>query len=541
MLKKFLALALAAVMLTALFTACGTSGSNNASDKDSVVATVGPEPETIDPALNTAADGAIYINHVFEGLTRLDKDGNTIKGIAKDWKISEDGTKYTFTLRNDVKWSDGKQLTAKDFEYAWKRALNPETASDYATQLYYLKNGEEYNTGKCSADEVGVKATDDYTLEVELKAPTAFFLDLTNFPTYFPVRQDIIEQHGDAWTQSPETYIGNGPYKMVSWEHNSKIVMEKNENYWDSKLERKIAKIEFVLTDDHPAALGAFENGEHDFNDGLIPTDELPKLIEAGKTTPVKELGVNYVTFNVKKTPLDNVKLRKALGLAVDSKFLIDNVLQGGQVSAPGFVPFGMPGLDPKKDFRTEEGAVNVWKETADIEAAKAMLAEAGYPGGKGLPELEYSTNANDVNNKTAEALQNMWAQIGVKVKITTMEWQVFIPFRNEKQHQITRGGWVGDYMDPMTFMDLFITGGPNNDADWSNAEYDSLIKKAQSTNDQKVRMPALHEAEKILLEEVPIVPFAFRSKNSLVNPKLKGVYQSPLGHVFFTHAYWEK
>lgn len=540
MLKKILALALAIVMLAAVITACG-SGSSVASDKNSVVATVGPEPETIDPAMNTSADGAIYINHVFEGLTRLDKNGNTIKGIAKDWKISDDGTKYTFTLRNDAKWSDGQPVTAKDFEYAWKRALAPETASDYATQLYYLKNGEEYNTKKCDADQVGVKATGDYTLEVELKAPTAYFIDLTNFPTYFPVRKDIIEKNGDKWTQSPDTYIGNGPYKVTAWEHNSKIVMEKNDNYWDTKLARNISKIDFVLTDDHPAALSAFENGEHNFNDGLIPTDELPGLIADGKTTPVPELGVNYVTFNVKKAPLDNVKVRKALGMAIDSKFLIEKVLQGGQKSAPGFVPFGMPGLDPKKDFRTEKGAESFWKETADIEGAKKLLAEAGYPDGKGLPELEYSTNANDVNNKSAEALQNMWAQIGVKVKITTMEWKVFLPYRTEKKHTVTRGAWSGDYTDPMTFMDLFITNGPNNDADWSNAEYDKLIKEAQSTNDQKVRMPALHKAEKILMEDAPIVPFAFRNKNSLVDPKLKGVYQSPLGHVFFTYAYWEK
>ncbi|MCX7920766.1 MAG: peptide ABC transporter substrate-binding protein [Clostridia bacterium] len=543
MLRKVLAMVVAASVFASAFVGCGSSDdkdSGNTSEKSTVSATVGPEPETIDPALNTSADGSIYLVHTFEGLTKVGSDGKTIAGAAKEWKISDDGLKYTFTIRDDAKWSDGKPVTAQDFEYAWKRALDPATASDYATQLYYLKNGEEFNQGKAKADDVGVKAKDEKTLEVDLKVPTVYFLDLTNFPTYFPVRKDIIEKYKDKWTQSAESYISNGAYKMTEWKHNAEIVMTLNENYWDKK-DIKIKEIHWKLTDDHAAALNAFESGEHDFNDGQVPTEEFPKLIADGKTTPVNELGVNAVVLNVNKAPVNDLKVRKALSLAIDRKFIVEKVQRGGQKTAVGFVPYGMPGLDTAKDFRTEAGAESYFTETADIEGAKKLLAEAGYPEGKGLPEIEYSNNTNAVNNKLAEALQEQWAKIGVKAKISNMEWSVFIPYRQEKKHTIARYSWSGDYMDPMTFMDIWLTGNGNNDSGWSNKEYDSLIAEAKSTNDQAKRMAALHKAEKILMEELPVIPISYRLKNSLVNPKLKGVYQNPLGQVFFHYAYWEK
>jgi oligopeptide transport system substrate-binding protein len=565
MIRKILALMLAVVMLTAVLAGCGSGAAKNegeggavveemesaigdeekrddkAEKKTAIVATVGPEPETIDPALNTAVDSANYINHVFEGLTRIDKNGKTVAGVAKEWIISDDGAKYTFFLREDAKWSDGKRVTAHDFEYAWKRALDPEVASWYAYMLYYLKNAEEYNMGKVDPDDVGVRAIDDMTLEVVLKTPTSYFLDLCNFPTYMPVRKDVIEKYGDKWTLSAESYVGNGPYRLMEWNHDSDIIMKRNENYWDEGSLGGISRIRFVLTDDNAAALNAFESGEHNYNDDLIPAEELPRLISDGKTVSSPELSVNYVVFNVKKPPLDNPKVRKALSLAIDRKFIVKNVLQGGQKVAVGFIPYGTPGLDPSKDFRAEEESASFLSETADIEEAKKLLAEAGYPDGKGLPEIEYSTNSDSINNRLAEALQAQWAQIGVKVKISTMEWKVFGPYRAEQKYTIARGAWAADYIDPMTFLDMFLSNSPNNEAAWSNERYDELIKKAQSTNDQQIRMPAMHEAEKILLEEMPISPISFPNRNILIDPKLKGVYRNAMGFVYFQFAYWEE
>lgn len=550
MYKKLIALVLAAFMLAAVFAGCGAgtgngAGSNSAASnidtsKTVVNADMGPEPDTIDPAMNTAADSANYIIHAFEGLTRVDKDGKTVPGIAEKWDVSKDGLTYTFHLR-DSKWSDGKALTAKDFEYSWKRALDPKTASQYASQLYFIKNGEAFNSDKAKADDVGVKATDDKTLVVTLESPTGFFLDLCNFPTYMPVRQDIIEKYGEKWIQTPESYIGNGPYKMTAWSHNSEIVMKANENYWDKNWKPAVKEIHFKMNDDPTTGLNAFESGEYDFNDAVIPPAELPKLIADKKTTPVDEIGVNYVIFNVKKPPLDNKKVRQALSLAIDRKFIVEKVMQGGQKTSNGFVPYGTPGVEPGKDFRSED-STKYNSETADIEGAKKLLAEAGFPDGQGIPELEYVTNPGAANAQLAEALQSMWAKIGIKVKVNTMEWKVLLPYRDvDKKHQIARGAWVGDYMDPYTFMHIQMTTDGNNSTNWSNAEYDKLCKDAMSTADPKARMEAMHKAEKILMDELPIIPTSYRLKQTLIQPKLKGIYQNGLGFVYFQNAYWEK
>ncbi|MEZ0536257.1 peptide ABC transporter substrate-binding protein [Caldicellulosiruptoraceae bacterium PP1] len=490
----------------------------------------GAEPRYLDPGLNNALDSANIIINVFEGLTRVNVKGETIPGIAQSWTISKDGKVYTFKLR-DAKWSDGKPVTAQDFEYAWKRALDPKTASEYAYQMYYIKNGRAFNEGKAKASDVGVKALDAKTLQVTLEAPTPYFIDLTNFPTYFPVRKDIVEKYGDKWATDPKTYIGNGPFKMVQWTHNSQIVLEKNANYWDKKA-ITLEKIVFKLSEDDKANLMAYEARQVDGAEG-IPTEEIPRLIKEKKMKVWDELGLYYYDLNNKYPAFKDVRVRKALSLAIDRTYIVEKIGKLGQKPATGIVPYGINGVS--KDFRVEGG--DFLPKTADLATAKKLLAEAGYPNGKGFPEIEIIYNTSEGHKKIAEAVQAMWKQLGINVKLSNMEWKVLQDRRQKKDYIVARDGWIGDYADPMTFMDLFTSYSDNNNTNWSNKKYDELIDKAKMTTDRKTRMQYMHEAEKIIMNDHALIPIYFYVKGQLLRDYVKNYYISPLGFNYFMFA----
>lgn len=532
MMKRLLAVVLAAIMLTAVFAGCGAQKSS----KDTLSVTVGSEPLTLDPGKNSSVDGGIYILHNFEGLTRQDKDGKTIPGIASKWEISDDGTKYTFHLR-DAKWADGQPVRAQDFEYAWKRALSPELASEYAYQVWYLKNGMAYSMGEAKAEDVGVKALDDKTLEVTLEAPTSYFLDLCRFPTYMPVREDIVSKYGEEWTQKPETWIGNGAYKMTAWEHNSQITFTKSDTYWDAKNIGIIKTINWKLMDDEAAALNAFETGDLDLVDGLVPQAEIQNLLNEGKAKIYDEVGTYYIYFNVEKDPLKDKRVRQALSLAIDREYIVEKVTRAGQKPADAIVPYKTPGLDPKKDFRTEGGSLIPTK--GDVAKAKQLMADAGYPDGKGFPELEIYYNTQSGHKAIMEAIMQMWKDnLGISVKSPNMEWKVLQEKVNNKDFVMSRMGWIGDYNDPMTFLDMWLSESTQNNTNFKNAEYDRLIKEAKSTADQKIRMTNMHEAEKIFLDEMPAVPIYYYVSVFLESPSLQGHRVDPLAFLYLHYAY---
>lgn len=540
MLRKIVLILLAVCMVASLFTGCGGVKSS----KDTVTLIEGAEPETIDPGLNSTTDGATYILHMFEGLTKVSKEGKTEPGVAKKWEISSDSLTYTFHLRDDAKWSDGKAVTAQDFEYAWIRALDPKTASAYAYQLYYIKNAEAFNApaegaAPVTAADVGVKATDEKTLVVTLQSATAYFIDLTNFPTYMPLRKDLLEKYADKWTQTPESYIGNGAYKMTAWKHNDVIETTKNENYWDTK-HIVIKNINWKLVEEDTAALNAFEAGEIDASlNNHVPVTEVKNLLDAGKLKVYPLLGTYYVEFSVSKPVVNEVKVRKALSLAIDRKLIVDTITKAGQLPAVGFVPYGTPGADSKKDFRTEEGGGDYTKPTAQVDEAKKLLSEAGYPDGKGFPTLELIYNTSTSHQKIMESLQEQWKQnLGIDVKISNMEFKTLVPKRIAHDFTIARGGWIGDYNDPMTFLDLFTTKSGQNDPGYSNAAYDKAIADAKASIDPKVRMKAMHEAEKQLMEDAPVIPLYFYVTYQMESPAIKDMYVSPLGFVFMHYAY---
>lgn len=531
-LTKLLAALLGVLMVVSLFGGC--TGGSNSDANQSLIYNLGSEPETIDPALNTAVDGGTVITAAFEGLTRLDENNKIKAGVAEKWDISADKLTYTFHLRKNAKWSDGKPVTANDFQYAWLRALDPKTEAEYCYQLFYIKNAEAFFNGKAKAEDVAIKVVNENTLEVKLEAPTPYFLELCSFATLMPVRKDIVEKSPKEWARNMDTYIGNGPFKVTKFTSKDAIEFEKNKEYWDAK-NVKLSKMTFVMVVEASSALQSFEKGEIDLIEAP-PSAEIPRLKQDGKLKIMPYIGTYFVVFNNTKAPFDNPKVRKAFNLAINRPQIIDAVLKAGQKPATAFVPDGIADGDGK-DFRSKK--TEYYKPEGNIEEAKKLLAEAGYPDGKGFPEITYLYNTSEAHKKIAEALQDMWSKnLGVKVKLANQEWAVFQKTRQAGNYDIARHGWIGDYMDPMTFLDMWLKGGGNNDAKYDNPKYDELIKKARVEVDVNKRSQNLHDAEDILLEDMPFAPIYFYVSTICEKPYVKGVNKTPLGTIYFDRAY---
>lgn len=552
---KKLALLLAVMMLVVSVSGCGgdtaTSSSQAAGDPDSgssapaaapavspvtswdgeeLSVIVGPDPDTIDPALNTAIDGGVLIVHAFEGLYALDQDGVPQPAQAESYTLSEDGLTYTFTLREGLKWSDGTPLTAQDFVYSWSRAVDPQTAADYS---YIFECVDGYADGK-----LNVSAPDDRTLVVKLVAPTTYFLELTAFPAYMPVQQATVEANGEQWALSPETYIGNGPYKISEWQRGSHITMVQNENYWNVEALGP-QSIRFNLVEDDVAQLSAYQTGDVLFIEA-VPNDEIDALKDSSDYYVMDQIGTYYISFNVQRAPLDNPKVRQALTLALDRDWICVNIGKTGQIPAGGFVPYALSDADPSQSFREVGG--NYYDPSFEafednLAQAKEILAEAGYPNGEGLPAIEYVYNEGTANQQIGEVLQNMWGELGVKVELFSQEWATFLNTRKSGDYSVARNAWLGDYNDPISFLDIWITGGGNNDAQWSNPQYDQLITEIKSTGDQAARMEKMHQAEDILFEEWVLAPIYFYTDMYLQSPAVENIWASPLGFKYFMYA----
>lgn len=479
------------------------------------------EPETIDPALATGVPEHRIIASLFEGLYANDpKDLSPVPGVALRHTLSKDGKVYTFSLNPRARWTNGRQVTADDFVFAWERVLNPRTAAKYAQQLYYLKNGEAYNKGTLTDfAQVGVRAVSPTTLEVTLERPTAYFLYLTTFYTLFPVPKEALSQHGADWTK-PGRMVSNGPFRLTEWIPQQRLVLEKNPGYWDQAAVA-LDRVVFDPTTDVNTVVRQFQAGETDW---VTSSSNLPaSLVEIWKHRPEyyaePYLGTYYFRMNVTRPPLNDARVRKALSLAIDRVTLTERVTRAGEVASSGFVPRNMPGYSGVKghDFNPGE--------------AKRLLAEAGYPGGTGFPPLELLFNTNELHRIVTQALQQMWKQhLGVEVTLTNVEWKVYLSRMKELDYQIARAGWIGDYVDPNTFLDMWITGGGNNQTGWSNARYDALIRQAAETVDPEARMKVLQAAETILVrDDPPIAPvFTYVSKG-LIRRDFEGFHPNIL------------
>ena len=519
-----------ASVLTGCFTATGRQGTAK-----HIRYSVGAEPQTLDPRKSTGLPEATVEAQIFEGLTALDGTDVPIPAAAERWTVSPDGLTYTFTLRANACWSNGDQVTAQDFLYAWTTALSPDLASEYAYQLYYIKNGEAYNKGTAAADSLGIKVLDEKTLEVTLETPTAYFLSLLSFHTYYPVHRKTVQANPN-WAADAKTIIGNGPFIITAWIHNSRIDFAKNPFYWDTS-KVKMNKLEFIITESSATELAMFENNQIDIGDNPPPS-EFPRLLtnKLLKITPY--LGTYFFSFNVTKAPFDDVRVRKAFSLAIDREAIINNITKGGQQPALAWVPYGLPDANPAHDFRQTGGD---YLKSNDIASAKQLLAAAGYPDGKGFPEVTLIYNTNEMHKAIAEAVQEMWKKnLGVSITLSNQEWKVFLDNRHKGYYQIARHGWIGDYADPMTFIDMFMSDSGNNDAQYNNPAYDSLVRLAKSAHDPAIRMKAMHDAEALLFDDAVLAPVYFYTRLMMVKPNIKGYSRSVLGTLYFKEAYVE-
>ena len=567
--SRVLALGLTAALSVSLLAGCGTgdtqttpapegstpveTGTTGAANELNVC--FASEPETMDPSMNRTVDGNVMITHLFEGLYKwVDSDpsgdgrnGATAvlePGMAAEEPTvtpNEDGTyTYTFKLREDAKWSDGQPVTANDFVYSWRRLVDPATASPYNTIIAMVKNANEIIAGELPKEELGVSAPDDHTFVVELTYNCPYFLDICAFPNTMPLREDIVEGN-TTWTD-PSTYVTNGPFKMESWTHDAEIVMVPNENYYDVS-SISIESLTFALMDDANAQLTAFNSGDLDFMQNP-PPDEVATLLADGTLIAGDYLGTYYACFNNSKAPFDDVNVRKAFNLAIDRNYIVEMVTQAGEIPAGAWVPESVvdaEGTDGP-DFREVGG--DFWSTAeedyeANCEQARELLAQAGYPNGEGFPETTYLYNTDDKNQAVAEALQQMWSNVlGVDVTLNNQDWNVFLETRSAGDYSICRNGWIADYNDPVSFLDMFMTDNGNNDAHYSNAEYDAIMTKVLSDSDAAGRMELMHQAEDLLVgEDQAIAPLYYYSQPYMVADDVHGMYYTPLGNFLFFHA----
>lgn len=534
--KRILALAISMVLLLSIaLTGCGGGGSNNAAGTTAaapaekiLVVNNGSEPGSLHPGKATGTHDSWVLEHTLEGLTKKSPDGNIVAGMAAELpKASADGLTYTIKLR-DAKWTNGDPVTAGDFEYAWKYCLAPATASEYAYQMYYLKGGEAYNTSsetdpaklKALEDAVGVKALDDKTLQVTLEQPTPYFVELLSFYTYYPVPSKV-QAANENWYTEAATYVSNGAFKLAEWNHKESVKIVKNPDYYDAA-SIKLDGIEFVMLEDSTSAWQMYQNDEIHLL-YPIPT-EVTNQLRTAKSPELKigaDLSIYYYGMNTTKKPFNNVKVRKALAMAIDRTAIVENVTMGGQLPAFSMVPAGIP--DTTGDFRKNGG--DYFKE--DVEEAKKLLAEGLKEEGVNTLNFTLTYNTSDAHKKIAEAIQEMWRKnLGIEVKLENVEFQVKLDRERVLDYEMSRSGWIGDYVDPMTFLDMWTSFSQQNNTGWKNDQYDAFIRSAMVEQDPAKRLVALHDAEKLLMENIPVIPIYFYTKPYTVKPYVTGVFE---------------
>ena len=514
----------------------------------------GSNPETLDPALNSAVDGGNTIITVFETLLIINENNEAVPGQAESWTTSEDGLTWTFTMRDGLKWSDGTDLNAKDFEYSFKRMADPDTAAPYAETCLGMIDGFEEAAGFPDADgnptvepnldALNVKASDDgKTLTIVLAYPCSYFDKIVAFAAMSPVQKATVEANGDAWCTSPDTYVCNGPFMITEWTPSERIVLTKNPNYvggWDSS---KIVSesITLLLLEDSSASFAAYNSGEAQLIKD-VPTDEIPSLTKAedgGDFYVDTILGTYYVSMNLQRDAFKDAKVRKALALAIDRDYVANTIMQGTYSTADSIVG---PGIVDENGYFHDNG--NAPYISADYEAnlaeAKKLLADAGYPNGEGYPTLEYSTNDAGYHVPLAEYLQQAWSDLGITLTISKMEWSSFTAARRAGEYDVARNGWVMDYNDPSNMLDLFCSGNGNNDGKYSNPEFDAAIE-ASRVADVSEHFAQLHKAEDILMEDTGCLPIAYYNDYWLQSPALKGTWHSPYGYWYLQYGYIEE
>ena len=581
--KKILALILVLTLMLSLAACNGSKPSGNTS----LAVCLASEPDTLDPALNSAVDGATMIGHLFSGLAKWAQDGSgklvivadAAKELVEGVENADGTVTYTYTLRDGMKWSDGKDVTAKDFEFAWQRAASEELGADYG---YMFEVVDGYGT-----DKLNVKALDDKTLEVTLANAVAYWNELLAFPTYFPVREDVVSN--EAWATDPATFICNGAYTMTGWEHNSVITLEKNKNYVDAD-KVTMDKIEFFLSDDENNMVANFKNGTWQFIDG-VPTNEMAALQKdyPDEYKVIGQIGTYYVCWNVNEDilPADSgltgaeaemarAEIRSAISLLFDRNYIVEEIGQAGQVPASSFVAMGMTNPDGSEFYKTAghndgfDGYYNVSKDAVKSnfdQAVETLKKYYDYDGSKftNFPSMTYLYNTSEGHKAIGEYLQAQLASIGITMNMENQEWATFLQTRKNGDYSIARNGWVADYNDPICFLDMWTTASGNNDVQFGKGAhadvaiysldltdlgydvkvengtwaetYDVLIKTIKSCTDNEKRYELMHRAEDLLMTTGCICPIYYYTDTFMINKSVKGFFANPLGYKYFMYC----
>jgi oligopeptide transport system substrate-binding protein len=520
--KKFVPLFLAAGI--AVFFACTACERNNRSipggADNHFRVNLATEPPSLDWSLATDHVSFNVITNLMVGLTEFNKDLKPAPVIAKSWDIQEGGRKYVFHLRDDVQWSDGQKVRAQDFEYSWKRLLDPKTASQYAYILFDIENAQEYNEGKLAdASTVGVRAQDDFTLLVRLRQPASYFLTLTTFEVTFPQRQDIIEKFQSRWTE-PVNIVTNGPFLLSSWRHEDAIELRANPNFFRGK--PPMEKVTMFMINEKTTALAMYEQGQLDFmDDESVPILEKKRLSSQRGFKRVPQLRGEFYGFATDRKPFDDPRVRMAFAMAID-RDVFPQLLQGAEKPASSWIPPGMLAHNEKigVSFNPPE--------------ARRILREAGYPEGKGFPRVILGYNTREDRKLVAEAIQGMWQRnLGVVVTLENQEYKIYLQKLQNDPFPVFRDGWGADYPDPDNFMKLFTSTSGNNHTRWKNQRYDRLLEQAARELDSKKRVRLYDEAQKILCEtELPIVPLYWTTETTLLNPRFAGLELNSMARI---------
>ena len=565
--RNIAAAAMAGALAVSL-AACGSSASTGAANATGEAADaaeagsngftvqLGPNPETLDPALNAAVDGGNTLITIEEPLLIIDENNEVKPGQAESYEVSDDGLTWTFHMRDGLKWSDGSDLTAADFEYSFKRLASPDTAAPYAETVVGMIDGYQDAIGNPDADgntttdpdwdALNVHASEDgKTLTVQLSYPCSYFDKLASFVATSPVQQATVEANGDAWCTEPDTYVCNGPYMITEWTPSERIVLSKNPYYvggWDSS---KIVSdtITLLLLEDSSASYAAYNSGEAQLVKD-VPTDEIPSLTRAedgGDFYLDEIMGTYYISLNDQEEPFTDVRVRKALSLAIDRDYVANTIMQGIYTPATALVGPGI--VDENGYFMDNANGGEPYISDdyeANLEEAKSLLAEAGYPDGEGFPTITYSANDSGYHIPVAEYLQQAWGELGITMNIDKVEWSSFIPMRRAGDYDISRNGWSMDYNDPSNMLELFTTNNGNNDGKYANPEFDQVIEDSRVA-DKTTHFEKLHEAEDILMNDAACIPVAYYNDFWLQSPSLKGTWHSPYGYWYLQYGYIEE
>ncbi len=505
-----------------------------------VIYNVSSETNGYDPGSSVGLDQQMVIQQAFEGLVRYDESGAVVPAQAESWDVLDGGARYVFHLRDDIFWSDGEPVTAGDFVYAWRRALEPEFASTTANYLYPLKNAQAIFEEGADPGTLGATAVDDRTLEVELETANPFFVASLTHGTWFPVREDVASADPEGWTLTADTYIGNGPFTMVEWNTGQYIDFVPNEYYYDRD-EVNLDKLRFVFITEATTSLAALRTGDIHVTE-LLPAAEIPAILEQGWGVVTPLIATYYYSINLGedadaevREALWDVRVRKALNLAIDRVAITEDILKGGQIPAYGFAPEGIIGPDGE-DFRKSE---RYFSPQGDVEEARRLMDEAGFPNGEGFPVYEIFYNTSEMHASVAQAVQEMWREnLGITVELVNKETRVFAEERAAGKFQITRSGNLSASTHP-DILGLFTRDqlDSTNDPKWIDDEYISLIREAERGTDPAEIFATYHEAEDILMEEMPILPVFYYTRVLAKRPEVSGLYKPANAVVYFDRA----